>query len=295
MGEGKIGGRLRTPGDHTALIERIATELLGWSSWGHRWIPSDEADVFELFSDAHAPRIIKVEREGMWCVRREELAFPALRSRGFDEFPEIEFATASLESPLSSFTVMPKTEWRPWPELWAEDRRLAFWVAGRIGDFLRRLADVHWREIPGVVTPEERVRGFAIWFGDFFAPLMESPTLSRADRARLDELLAAMRQPPDAFGGWQFAQALTDGRSTFVAVDWGNLGAYWRLHDLAAAICSLDDFGAGASPLLRPHLLDAFTNGKGLDSDEATLLDMWLDLWSFFDRASRLHENDLQP
>ncbi len=289
MGDGTVGGRLRIPGDHERLLERIATGLLGWSAWTHEWIPSDEADVFELSSPDHAARIVKVEREGMWCVRREELAFPALRLRGFDEFPEIEFATASLESAPSPFTVMPKTEGRPWSELWDEDRRLAIWVSEKIGDFLRRLADVDWRHIPGVVTPHERVRGFGEWFVRFFAPLTEDPTLTQADRARIEELIEAMHEPPDAFGGWQFAQALTDGRSTFVAIDWGNLGAYWRLHDLAAAICSLDDFGAAAAPFLRPHLLDAFTSGKGFDAAEEALLTMWLDLWGFFDRAATLH------
>lgn len=290
MGDGRVGGHLRTPGNYEDLFEQIAG-LLGWSSWSHEWIPSDEADVFELTSPGQASRIVKVEREGMWCVRREELAFPALRSRGFDEFPEIEFATASLESAPSSFTVMPKTESRPWSELWAEDRRLAIWVVERIGDFLRRLADVDWRDIPGVVTPDERVRGFGEWFGRFFTPLLEAPTLSPADRYRIEDLLDAMRQLPDAFGGWQFAQALTDGRSKFVAIDWGNLGAYWRLHDLAAAICSLDDFGPDAPLFLRSYLLDAFTSGNGLDGAQEAQLGMWLDLWAFFDRAARLHEN----
>ena len=289
VGDGKVGGRQREPGDHSVLIERVAVGLLGWSSWQHRWIPSDESDVFELSSPGRAPRILKVEREGMWCVRREELAFPALRARGFDEFPDVEFATVSMDSPPSPFMLMPKTEGRPWPELWAEDRRLAVWVAEKIGDFLRRLADVDWREIPGVVTPSERVHGFSAWFVQFFAPLLEDPALTEADRNRIDELLDAMRKPPAAFGGWQFAQALTDGRTTFVAIDWGNLGAYWRLHDLAAAIGSLDDFGADASAPLRPHLLDAYTNGKGFSSDEEALLRMWLDLWGFFDRAGKLH------
>ena len=291
MGSGSVGGRLRTPGDHEYLIGRIAAELLGWSSFDHRWIPSDEADVFELSAPGHAVRIVKVERKEMWCVRREELAFPALRARGFDEFPEIEFATASMESPPSSFTVMPKTEGRPWPDLWAEDPRLAIWATERIGDFLRRLADVDWRAVPGVVTPRERVQGFAAWFVRFFAPLVEDPTLSQRERTRIDELLDAMRQEPDAFGGWQFAQALTDGRSTFTAIDWGNLGAYWRLHDLAAAICSLDDFGPDAAPVLRPHLLGSFTRGAGLSNDEEALLEMWLDLWAFFDRAGKLHRS----
>lgn len=163
MGDGKVGGRLRAPGDHQVLLGRVAADLLRWPAWTSRWIPSDESDVFELTADGRAPRIVKVEREEMWCVRREELAFPALRSRGFDEFPEIEFATESLESAPASFMVMPKTEGRPLMELWAGDPPRAVWVVERIGDFLRRLVAVDWRDVPGVVTPQERVRGFARW------------------------------------------------------------------------------------------------------------------------------------
>lgn len=291
VGDGRVGGELRSPGAHDALLGRIATELLGWSTWAHLWIPSDEADVFELTADDEPPRIVKVEREGMWCVRREERAFPVLRSRGFVEFPEVEFATESLEEPSASFTVMPETEWRPWSDLWDEDRALCIWVVERIGDFLRRLAAVDWRDIPGVVTPDARVEGFAAWFDDFFAPLMRDPSLSVKDRARLEEVLEAMREPPEAFGGWQFAQALTDGRSTFTAIDWGNLGAYWPLHDLAAAICSLDKFGADAPRFLRPYLLDAFTAGFEMEADDDVVLDRWLDLWSYFGRAASLRAN----
>lgn len=154
--------------------------------------------MFELSAAGRPARIVKVEREGMWCARREQLAFSALRARGFGEFPEVEFATASMESAPSPFTVMPKTEGRPWPDLWAEDRRLAIWVAEKIGDFLRRLAGVDWRVVPGVVTPQERVGGFSAWFVRFFAPLIEDPTLSHLERARIEELLEAMRQPPEA-------------------------------------------------------------------------------------------------
>ena len=289
MGDGKVGGKLRVPDDHSALLGRIAHELLGWRQCHHSWIPSDEADVFELTADGHAPRIVKVERDGAWCVRREELAFPAMPSLGFSEFPEVEFATAALDSAARPFIVMPKTNGRPWPDLWAEDRRLAVWVTDRVGDFLRRLAAVDWRQVPGVVTPDERVGGFENWFARFFAPLLDHPMLAASDRARIDECLAAMREPPAAFGGWQFAQVLTDGRSTFVAIDWGNLGAYWPLHDLAAAVCSLEAFAVGADELLRPHLLDAFTGGRGLSSTDETLLTLWLDLWDFFGRAAELH------
>jgi len=165
------------------------------------------------------------------------------------------------------------------------------WVVERIGDFLRRLEAVDWRDVPGVVRPDERVRGFGAWFGEYFAPLLRDPSLSPEDSLRLNGVLDAMRQEPDAFGGWQFAQVVTDGRSTFVAIDWGNLGAYWRLHDLAAAICSLDDFGPDAGALLRPHLLDAFTGGRQFQNADEDLLRMWLDLWGFFDRAAKIHAN----
>lgn len=290
MGDGRIKGKLRSPGDHDLLLERIASELLGWraNSWTRHWIPSDEADVFELSRDDGAPRIVKVEREGAWCVRREERAFPVLRARGFVEFPEVEFATGSLQS-ATPFIVMPKTVSRPWPDLWTEDRRLAVWVVERIGDFLRRLALVDWRAVPGVVRPQERVDGFGSWFDAYFAPLLGDPSFSLKGRERVQEVLDAMLLPPDSFGGWQFAQVLTDGHSTFTAIDWGNLGAHWPLHDLAAAICTLDKFGALATPVLRPVLLDAFTAGGGLSDADEALLQTWLDLWAFFGRAADLH------
>lgn len=288
MGDGRVDGQLRTPGDHRALFGRIAADLLGWPSWTAEWIPSDESDVFELTTDGRPPRIVKVERDGMWCVRREELAFPVLRARGFDEFPEVEFSSESLPDAPAPFTVMPKTECRPWDEIWSEDRELAVWVVERIGDFLRRLAAVDWRDVPGVVKPEARVGGFAGWFGEYFRPLLSDPSMSPADHTRLEEVLGAMRRRPDSFGGWQFAQVLTDGRSTFTAIDWGNLGAYWPLHDLAAAICTLDKFGPEATPFLRSHLLDAFTGGSGLAAADEAVLQTWLDLWGFFGRAGAI-------
>jgi hypothetical protein len=186
------------------------------------------------------------------------------------------------------FVVMPKTPSRPLPDLWIEDRRLAIWAVERIGDFLRRLAAVPWTEIPGVVRPDEAVVGFRGWFETYFSPLLEDPALPTADRRRIGEVLDAMAEPPTAFGGWQFAQILTDGRTTFTAIDWGNLGAFWPLHDLAAAICSLDMFGPDAPPVLRKPLLDAFTGGAGLGSTDLELLQQWLDLWEFFGRASEL-------
>lgn len=291
VGDGKVGGQLRKPGDHRVLLQRITSDVLRWPTASSTWIPSDEADVFEVTAPDHAPRIVKVEREGMWCVRREEVAFPVLRARGFDEFPEIEYSTQSLDVAEAPFTVMPKTEGRPWPELWAENPQLAVWVVERIGDFLSRLALVDWREVPGVVRPEARVRGAGHWFAAFFAPLLAEPTLSVADRNRIDELFEAMRHAPDAFGGWQFAQVITDGRRTFAAIDWGNLGAHWRLNDLAATICSLDRFGSDAAALLRGPLLDSFTKGSGLSPSDESLLRLWLDLWAYFGRAADLHRN----
>jgi hypothetical protein len=278
--------------NHDKLLARIARELLHWSesSWRPRWIPSDESDVFELDpGDGSTRRIVKIERPDMWCVRREIQAFPALRARGFSEFPEVEWSADDLLDAHLPFLVTPKAASRPLPELWTEDRRLAMWTTERIGDFLHRLAVVPWIEIPGVVRPDERVGTFSGWFASFFAPLIHHPTLSDSDRYRIDEVLDAMTKPPTAFGGWQFAQVLTDGKSAFTAIDWGNLGAYWPLHDLAAAICSLDNFGPDAPPLLREPLLDAFTGGTRLDSEQDELLQQWLDLWEFFGRAAELH------
>jgi hypothetical protein len=253
---------------------------------GWTWIPSDESDVF-----ASDRWVAKIEREGWWTVRREVPAFPVLRAMGFDEFPEIVADHRDLAGhDEPAFALMPRTLGRAFDELWRDDRSLAVWTVARIGDFLRRLETVDWREVPGVVRPDERVASYATWFEGFFAPLLDpaNEALTDAERLRVEELFAAMREPPAAFGGWQFAQVLTDGRSTFTAIDWGNLGACWRCHDLAAAVCSLDDFGPDAPAVLRPVLLDAFTAGDGLDDEQSRLLDQWLDLWGFFDRAGRL-------
>jgi Ser/Thr protein kinase RdoA (MazF antagonist) len=273
------------------LVERIAHRLYGTTaSWEP--IPSDETYVFRLELDGLAPRIVKIDRSDGWIVRREQLAFPALRTRGFPEFPEVEFTQGDLPDATADFFVMPETPARRLSDLWAENRDLACWTVNRTGDFLRRLAGVPWNEIPGVASPSEQSRGFTTWFYNWLHPLVVDPTTRDAAARAMSRIMQALQREPTGFGGWQFAQVLTDGRTTFTAVDWTNIGAYWPLSDLASTIAALNDYGADAATTLEPVLLDAYTGGNGLSDPDAHELRVWQAKWCLFSASGALRESD---
>jgi hypothetical protein len=106
----------------------------------------------------------------------------------------------------------------------------------------------------------------------------------------LSKVLDMVAEEPRGFGGWQGAQVLTDGHTTFTAIDWPNIGAHWPLEDLAAAVVSLANFGPGAPNVLRPILLDSWTGGRGLVDHEKTELQLWLVLWHLHGAARLLRK-----
>jgi hypothetical protein len=229
------------------------------------WIPSDEADVFRLrFDDLDPPRILKIERSDRWVVRREQVAFPRLRTLGFGEFPEVEHTQADWREEGPSFMVMPETRSRPLHRLWDEDRSVAVGVVRRMGSFLARLSSVDWREIPGVVSPALRCQSYVHWYTEWLRPLRDRPSMRGPAERAMAKALDMLAEEPGGFGGWQGAQILTDGHTTFTAIDWPNIGAHWPLEDVAGAIVSLTNFGPDAPEVLRPALLDSWTSGRGL-------------------------------
>jgi hypothetical protein len=165
-----VSPKLAVEPDRRQLLDRIAAELLpGDAPTAWTWLPSDECDAF-----ATDEWVVKIERDDdSWVVRREVPAFPVLQSMGFDEFPEV---VASHESTgwdeVAPFMVMPRYVRRPFDDLWREDAAIAHWTVGRIGDFLRRLGQVDWRTVPGVVRPTERVASFPSWLEDLLAPML---------------------------------------------------------------------------------------------------------------------------
>lgn len=265
-------GKRQIEPDHGALLRRIAAEVFGAPA-SAEWVPSDEADVFILHRDQRRV-VVKVERPDLWVVRREAVAFPALRRMGFDEFPVVEMTRDGLAdgADCPAFMVMQFTEHRPWDEIWADDPDQARWVTQRIGLFLRRLSAVEPSSVPGAAL----TNGPAEWFREWFAPL-----LTGADRAvggLVERCLDHMAGTPTGFGGWQFAQALTDGTSTFTAIDWGNLGRAWPMADLAGAVFGLARFGDEAVEPLRDVLVHAYTEGSGLGDEEHSFW-LWTATW----------------
>jgi hypothetical protein len=273
------------------LVEQIAHRLYGTTATWER-IPSDETYVYRLRLDGFAARIVKVDRGDGWIVRREQLAFPALRARGFPEFPEVEFTQADLPDATADFFVMPETPARDLADLWAEDPSLACWTVSQTGDFLRRLAPVPWHEIPGVASPTEQSSAFSAWFENWLHPLTVDPATRDAAARPINRIMRALSCEPAGFGGWQFAQILTDGRTTFTAIDWTNIGAYWPLSDLASAIAALNDYGDDAANLLEPVLLDAYTNGNGLSFTDTPELRVWQAKWRLFSASGALRASD---
>lgn len=281
----------RAAPERAELLAHIARRLYGTTGVAE-WIPSHEADVFRFSFEGLAPRIVKIDRGDDWVVRREQLAFPALRARGFVEFPEVEFTQADLPGVAVDFMVMPETSSRPLADLWHQDHALAIWTVSRTGDFLRRLATVPWQDIPGVASPAQQCHGFGAWFENWFRPLTIDPATRDASAEPISLVMNAMRREPAGFGGWQFAQVVTDGCATFTAIDWTNIGAYWPLNDLASTIAALSDYGDDAPAVLRPILLNAYTNGHGLNDEESHELGMWQAKWRLFSGAGALRDGD---
>lgn len=273
----------RPPPAHEPLIQRISRSFYGREAQAN-WIPSDEADVFRLrFGALDRPRILKLERAERWVVRREQLAFPRLRAAGLTEFPEVEFTQADWSEDGPAFMLMPETPWRPLDELWAEDQRVAVEVVRRIGQFLARLGSVDWRDIPGAVPPTLKRDSYLGWYSGWLGPLRDLPGMQGPLDLALTEALTMVAEEPSGFGGWQGAQVLTDGQTTFTVIDWPNIGAHWPLEDVAGAIASLSNFGPDAPDRLRPVLLDAWTGGRGLGDQERAELQLWLVLWQLHD------------
>lgn len=287
-------GRLRPPTrppDHRDLIAHLDGAWYGGTLEKATWIPSDEADVFRLSFRGRANRIVKVERAGHSVVHKEQRAFPALREQGFTEFPEVEHTQDDLPHATAVFMVMPESPSVPLAELWAQ-RSPALWAVERTGDFLRRLRDVEWSTVPAATTPAEASRLHHRWFRRWFDPVLRAPWLADRHEATLHRILDALATMPTGFGGWQFGQVLTDGRS-FTAIDWVNLGAYWPLKDVAGTIASLPAYGDDAPQELEPVLLDAYTGGSGLSPDAARELAVWRATWDAFYAASLLRDDEV--
>lgn len=241
------------------MLDRIAARL--GETAPPVLIPSDEAHVYRL--GAH---VVKVEKPGRHVVLHEQGAFPALRRMGFDELPEIVLTQDDLGE-ATRFNVMPCYPSRPLTDIWADDPAAARETMAAVGDFLRRLAAVDWREVPGVVTPERQQASVQSWFERWLEPL---------PRAQAEPVLRTLEEVPREFGGWQFMQVLTLGGPTFVAIDFGNIGAYWAAADLSSTLAEVKDIDAS----LVAVLLDAYGS---FDEDA---LAAWDAVWNAFDAAS---------
>lgn len=278
-------GKLQTEPDHAALLQRVARAAYG-SSARSVWVPSDEADVFILHGNS-GRIVVKIERPDLWVVRREAVAFPALRTAGFDEFPAVELTNEELDDGADwlPFMVMPFTEHRPWHDIWRDDPANARWVTERIGSFLRRLSIVDSATVPGAVLKGDGVA----WFENWFEPLRDGAEAAVASLS--ERCIAHMTGVPDGFGGWQFAQVLTDGRNTFTAIDWGNLGRAWPMADLAGAVFGLAHFADEAVDPLCDLLIDVYTDGAGLGDREPSFW-LWTATWWLLFAASAARRSD---
>jgi hypothetical protein len=162
-----------------------------------------------------------------------------------------------------------------------------------MGSFLSRLSAVAWRDIPGAVSPVLKCHSYLGWYAEWFRPLHDHPSMRGPAEIAMTKALAMVAEEPTGFGGWQGAQVLTDGHTTFTAIDWPNIGAHWPLEDVAGAVVSLASFGPAAPDVLRPVLLDAWTSGRGLADQEKTELQLWLVLWHLQGAAGLLRNGSL--
>ena len=257
------------------FAETVARELFSDTS-PVLHIPSDESHTFELRLARRAPRIVKFDT-GEGFVAREQEALPALRDRGFVEFPEIEFTQADCQLDGVVFNVMPKAPHVPFNDLWHRDPRAARDIVARTGDFLRRLATVPWETCPAAVSPSQRAIEFPGWFSRWWEPLRDFNTdISEV----IDEALSMMSAPPAGFGGWSGGAVLSDG-VTFTAIDWAGIGAFWPMCDLASRM-GFEGVGEAASDELDRVLVDAYSDGAGLEDQDAAELSRWLAVWALF-------------
>jgi hypothetical protein len=244
---------------HDDLLGRIASRL-GVSSTP-TLIPSDEADVYRLGS-----HVVKVERPDSHVVLHEQAAFPALRQMGFREMPEIVLTQDDVGE-TTRFNVMPFVPSRPLAEIWADDPGAVRETIAAVGDFLRRLSAVDWRDVPGVVPPDRQQASVHAWFERWLSVL---PAVDA------EPVLQTLEVEPAEFGSWQFMQVLTLGGPGFTAIDFGNIGAYWAAGDLSSSIATVQDVDGS---LVRV-LLDAY---GPYDEDE---LARWDAVWRAFDVAA---------
>jgi hypothetical protein len=244
---------------HEDLLRRIADHLGTEAVPVH--IPSDEADVFRV-----GDHVAKIERPGAHIVAREQVVFPALRFRGFTELPEVVLTQAHVPDVDVTFMVMPFVPSRPLADIWRDDPRAARETATAMGDFLRRLARLDWRRVPGAVPAADQQRGHRAFMAWWLSVLP----------GEHDDVLAVFDEVPREFGGWQFAQVLTLGGASFTAIDWGVIGAYWMYSDVFTTTCTLAE--------VAPEIVGAFFDGYG-PVDEARI-EPWRRLWSAFDAAA---------
>jgi hypothetical protein len=228
-------------------------------------LPSDEADVFRL-----GAFVVKIERPPFTCVAREQVVFPALRLRGFTELPEVALTQAHVDDVGATFMVMPFVPSRPLVDIWCDDRRAAMATASAVGAFLRRMARLDWRRVPGAVTAVEQQRSHREWMTRWLSVLPGDH----------DDVLSVFDEVPREFGSWQFCQLRTLGGPTFTAIDWGSIGAFWMYSDVLTTEATLAD--------VDDALVRAFRDGYGPIEEDR--LAPWRRLWEAFARAAALRQ-----
>jgi hypothetical protein len=163
---------------------------------------------------------------------------------------------------------MPFVPSRPLADIWRDDPGAATETATAVGGFLRRMARLDWRRVPGAVPAGEQQRTHRGWMARWLSVLPGDH----------DDVLAVFDEVPREFGSWQFAQLRTMGGPTFTAIDWGSIGAFWMHCDVVTTTATFADVDGA--------LVDAFFDGYG--PVEEARLEPWRRLWAAFDAAGKV-------
>jgi hypothetical protein len=230
------------------------------------WIPSDDADVFRLtFTSGREPRILKLAAQGIVAVWRELGAFPAMRRLGVPEVLEFEYTSEDLPGTTCEFHITrelgnPATANRAWADAWTNHRDRALEIATWLGDCVRRIEGLDWRDVPRANDPERAVKQ-----GDDWLKPQHACLTSRADCPGwaiqfLEEVDKELTQPPQSFGGWG-GEMLLAPKGDFVLIDWPGLGAAHEGSQAATALEVLLRFRADDPAPLVDRFLQGWSPG----------------------------------
>lgn len=228
-------------------------------------------------------------------VLREQTILQSLQVHGF-EVPEVEFTQADGQFDGWVFTLMPSTQSRPLDDIYADNPDLARFVFARQGQYIARLSRTLASSILGTLSNEEALkRENKQWEWAFRELQAFRPTTAQSLGTEMMQAKILLNQPVSRLVNRDGPQILTDGISTFCAIDWDAAGPGHPLRDLGIVIAQ--HFVHRKKELQkapwRDWLMSGFLQGKEMTKEDKRQLSLLVMYQLVVDGAFHVQKGNL--